>query len=142
MRILGFSRIDWQDFNRHCLKLLQPEFTTWRWQRRDKPWQEREVVQVVLRPRSKERLILGEAGIKNIEIREPWQIKDDEARMDGFGQAWELSSYLNQERHARKLPYGHPLNRLMIKWLLWYEPLILYAGNKYEAIKIYPVLES
>jgi len=95
---------------------------------------------VVLKPRSKERLILGEAVIKTIEERAVWDIEDDEARMDGFGQAWELSSYLSQERHARKLPYEHPLNRLTIKWLLWYEPMIIYADSKYEAVKIYPIM--
>jgi len=55
MRILGFSK-KWGKLN----NLL---FTTFRFPRKDRDWQVEEVVQVVFKPRSKEREILGVARI-------------------------------------------------------------------------------
>jgi len=140
MRIIGFSRMDWQDFIHQCPKLTKPEFSTFRWQRKDTPYYQNETVQVVLKPRTKTRLILGTAQIKEVEVRKLWHINQDEAREDGFARAWELMSYLAGEKRRRQLPPNHPLNRLILKWLDWYEPMILYARHKYEAITIYPVM--
>jgi len=56
MRILGFSK-KWAKLNN---KLL---FTTFRFPRKDKDWEIEEVVQIVYKPRSKEREPLGIARI-------------------------------------------------------------------------------
>ena len=56
MRILGFSK-KWPKLNNEIL------FTTFRYPRRDKDWQVEEVVQIVYKPRSKEREPLGIARI-------------------------------------------------------------------------------
>ena len=61
MRILGFSE-KWD-------KLKQNTFTTFRFNRRDVDWQLGEAVQVVYKPRSKERKILGIAKITSKERR-------------------------------------------------------------------------
>lgn len=45
MRILGFSK--------HWAKLDNPEFTTFRFPRKDKDWQIGETVKIVIKPRSK-----------------------------------------------------------------------------------------
>jgi hypothetical protein len=61
MRILGFKE-KW-------LKLEADEFTTFRRPRKDKDWQVGEVVQIVYRPRSKGREVLGRAIIVSKEGR-------------------------------------------------------------------------
>jgi len=55
MRILGFSK--------HWVKLEEKEFTTFRFQRRDADWEIGEQVQIVYKPRTKGREILGVATI-------------------------------------------------------------------------------
>jgi len=81
MRVMGFS-VMWT-------KLEQPEFTTFRFPRRDRDWQIGERVQVVFRPRSKERKLLFLADILNVEDRcfDPEfapPITEGEAIADGF----------------------------------------------------------
>lgn len=142
MRELGFSRIDWKDHNRQCLKLFQPRFSTWRWQRRDKHWEAGEVVRVVLKPRTKQRVVLGEARIDILITQEQPLITGEEARADGFVTSSELELYLLRERHSRKLPYGHPLNKLTLEWVLWYEPMILYQAMPYKAQAKYPAMKG
>jgi len=61
MRILGFSK-KWD-------KLKQEGFTTFRFQRRDRDWRVGEVVQVVYKPRSRAREVLGVAKIVGKEPR-------------------------------------------------------------------------
>ena len=61
MRILGFSR-KWD-------KLKNDTFTTFRFERRDADWTVGEVVQVVYKPRTKGREILGVATIIGKDIR-------------------------------------------------------------------------
>lgn len=56
MRILGFSKA-WPKLNNELM------FTTFRYPRRDRDWEIGEVVQVVLKPRAKERQPLGIARI-------------------------------------------------------------------------------
>ena len=82
MRIMGFS-VKWR-------KLQQPVFTTFRLPRKDKDWYIGERVQIVFHPRSKDREILGEAVIVNVEARSfnpamAPKITNDEAIADGFG---------------------------------------------------------
>jgi len=85
VRILGFSK-KWD-------KLLMPEFTTFRFPRKDKDWQVGEQVQVVYKPRSKVREVLGVAEIINKEARcMSWQgskltvpkVTNEEVMTDGF----------------------------------------------------------
>lgn len=133
MRILGFSRIDWQNFDTHGPKMVALKFSTWRWARRDTDWYMGELVQVVLKPRSNERVVLGTAGLSSVQPRELYSITDEEARADGFGQSWELRSYLSTERYRRKLKYGHTLNKIVVEWLTWNTPMIAYSRSPYEA---------
>jgi len=55
MRILGFSK--------HWVKLEEKEFTTFRFARKDRDWEVGEQVQIVFKPRSKDREVLGVAMI-------------------------------------------------------------------------------
>ena len=61
MRILGFSR-KWD-------KLKNDTFTTFRFERRDADWTGGEIVQIVYKPRSKNREVLGVATITWRNIR-------------------------------------------------------------------------
>ena len=81
MRIMGFA-VKWP-------KLRRPIFTTFRLPRKDKDWYIGERVQIVYHPRSKDREILGEAVIVNVEARSfnpamAPKITNDEAIADGF----------------------------------------------------------
>ena len=81
MRIMGFS-VMWA-------KLNQPEFTTFRFPRKDTDWHIGERVQVVYRPRTKGRKPLFIADIANVETKafDPAfapMITNDEAKDDGF----------------------------------------------------------
>lgn len=92
MRILGFSQ-KWP-------KLQQDIFTTFRFPRKDKDWQVEEVMQVVYKPRSKDREYLGTARITRKEPKDlskhwsyfasasnpntPEMIDPVEAETDGF----------------------------------------------------------
>lgn len=128
MRILGFST-KWD-------KLQQPQFTTFRFARRDRDWQVGEVVQIVFKPRSKNREILGSAKIVSKEPRAmAWhgdktglpKIHNEEAIEDGFrGEdndfgfnkiayfyMWEfLFGYYGGERLLNE-----PMNKLTLAWV-------------------------
>lgn len=58
-RVIGFTK-KWD-------KLYTPEFTTFRFKRKDKPLEVGELVQIVYHPRSKDREIIGKALIKRID---------------------------------------------------------------------------
>jgi hypothetical protein len=93
MRIIGFSQ-HWEKLNNDIL------FTTFRYPRKDKDWQVEETVQVVYKPRSKERKPLGIARIIRKDIKNtskewsyypypsmpntPDMITPEEAKEDGF----------------------------------------------------------
>ncbi len=128
MRILGFSK-KWN-------KLEQDTFTTFRFGRKDKNWQVGEVVQIVYKPRSKEREPLGSAVILNKEPRcmfrlgskltEP-KVTNDEANEDGFPDGrdqygnrksgyyfmweWLFDTYGGQRL------IDEPMNKLSLKWI-------------------------
>ncbi len=62
MRILGFSK-KWDKLNKQWFQRDIHTFTTFRYPRRDRDWEVEEIVQVVYKPRSKEREPLGIARI-------------------------------------------------------------------------------
>ena len=69
MRILGFSK-KWDKLNKQWYKRDLHTFTTFRYPRRDRDWGVEEVVQVVYKPRSKERQPLGIARIIRIDRKD------------------------------------------------------------------------
>lgn len=93
VRILGFNK-KWAKLNNDIL------FTTFRFPRKDKDWQIEEVAQIVYKPRSKEREVLGVARIIRKEPKDlnkrfsyfplpsipntPDMITPNEAEYDGF----------------------------------------------------------
>lgn len=131
MRILGFSK-KWGKLNNEIL------FTTFRYPRRDKDWQVEEVVQIVYKPRSKEREPLGIARIirkqeKNTSKRfsyyplpsfpnTPDMIRPEEAYEDGFsgmhggGSIEKLLDWLRESAGMRF--YRESLvNKLTLYWI-------------------------
>ncbi len=115
MRILGFSE-KWY-------KLSQEEFTTFRFPRRDKDWVEGEVVQVVFKPRSKEREIFGVAEIISKELRHIFRwtvagqsggLSNAEAVKDGFKDKDDMLRWLNKA-HGDRI-YQELMNKLTLRW--------------------------
>lgn len=118
MRVLGFC-IKWP-------KLEEPIFTTFRMPRRDKDWEVGEEVQVVLRPRTKGREILGIAVITGKERRRlrdpsdthfrPYQIPEitrEEAIEDGFDSYRSMQEWLFK---AHRLGPYSVINKLTLSW--------------------------
>lgn len=117
MRILGFSK-KWD-------KLKQDEFTTFRFQRKDKDWYVCEDVQIVYKPRSKNREILGEAFIINKEKR--WcfncilgnegieSVTNYESKEDGFNDCYDMEQWLTAAYGERI--YKEPMNKLTLRWV-------------------------
>ena len=113
MRIMGFS-IDWP-------KLKQRQFTTFRFQRKDKDWQVGELVQVKVKPRSKGggehkgvAVIVGKAS-KDI-IHDKKCITPVEAVEDGFpGGIPEMWRWLLKAHTPEQLV--RPLNKLTLEWV-------------------------
>lgn len=117
MRILGFSK-KWA-------KLQRDEFTTFRFTRRDRDWEVGEIVQVVYKPRSKEREILGVALIITKELRnvapdwgqgELLVITNEEAIMDGFANWGEMFDWLGKAHGLHRLA-TEPMNKLTLRRL-------------------------
>lgn len=107
MRILGFSK-EWD-------KLKGSFFTTFRVPRKDKDWQLYEKVQIVIKPRTKERKILGEAVIIGKEERSLEGIDLHEAVIDGFPSLTEMKYWLIEAHGKEKLDHT-PLNKLTLNW--------------------------
>ena len=122
MRVIGFSR-KWP-------KLQQEEFTTFRFARKDKDWTIGELVQVVYKPRSPEREVLGTAEIIQKEPRcmawydsrlvEP-KVTNEEAIADGFMDtiadraAAYMWDWLRNIYGVRRL-LDEPMNKLTLRW--------------------------
>lgn len=128
MRVLGFSE-RWQ-------KLSNPEFTTFRFKRKDKDWEVGEVVQVVYKPRRKGG---GEfLGIAEIVSKEPrcmaWhgsdliepKITNEEAIADGFpdgehkGRFKEGYFFMWEwlwDAYGGKRLMEEPMNKLTLVWI-------------------------
>lgn len=116
MRILGFSR-KWD-------KLKQAEFTTFRFARKDKDWQPGETVQIVYKPRSKTREILGTAFIfakvpramcRYIGCTFPG-VTNKEAKEDGFVDYYQMWEWLFDAHGSQRLR-DKPMNKLTLRWL-------------------------
>ena len=122
MRILGFSE-RWE-------KLNHLEFTTFRFARKDRDWGVGEQVQIVLKPRSKERVILGVAEIISKEARCMARhgskltcphVTEDEAFADGFvpiGIQTALDCMYDWlfDIHGKRL-LEEPMNKLTLRWI-------------------------
>lgn len=118
MRILGFSY--------HWKKLDRDTFTTFRLPRRDKDWQLGEEVQVVIRPRSKTRELMGPALITQAEANRvlgkyaqyftpPYSIiTEGEATEDGFSNLTEMLLWLFNANRDRI--FESKLTKLTLKW--------------------------
>ena len=123
MRILGFSK-KWS-------KLEEPEFTTFRFPRKDKDWQVGELVQIVFKPRQKgggERL--GVAKIINKQLRAmarhgnklPYPIVSNaEAEKDGFSSIANRQAYFVMweflwDYYGGKRLLEEPMNKLTLRW--------------------------
>ena len=128
MRILGFSK-KWPKLYKNPDELL----TTFRYPRRDKDWQVEEVVQVVYKPRSKEREPLGIARIIRLQPKDmskhwcywpshsipntPDMISPSEAEEDGFtgqhggGDVRAMIDFIKD--------WGRPpmINKLILYWI-------------------------
>ena len=106
MRILSLSK-KWD-------KLNQPEFTTFRFPRKDRDWDVGEEVQVFFKNRSPQREKLGEAVIIAKENRKYGANTDTEAQVDGFSdlrdmERWMIKTY----GEARTF---EPMNKLTLSW--------------------------
>jgi hypothetical protein len=109
-------------------KLSEETFTTFRFPRKDRDWEVGETVQVVMNPRTKGRVPVGEAVIVSKEIKAliPAQrhgqtnlITNDEARQDGFMLAAELVDFMLE---GKPLSYwGLRPNRLTLRWTRRYD---------------------
>ncbi len=127
MRILGVNQ-KWD-------KLKQPQWTTFRFQRKDKDWILSEMVQVVYRPRSKQREILGVAKIISKEPRRMSRafhliqplITNIEANEDGFPDGYDtygntksgyffMWEWLFDIYGGRRL-LDEPMNKLTLRWV-------------------------
>ena len=131
MRILGFSK-EWGKLNNDIL------FTTFRFPRKDRDWEVEEVVQVVYKPRSKEREVLGIARIIRKEPKDlakrwcyytggyslpntPDPITPDEAEEDGFtgmhggGDTEKMRQFFIDTYGYSKCK--EPINKLTLYWL-------------------------
>lgn len=113
MRILGFSR-RWP-------KLSQSEFTTFRFARKDKDWAQHELVQVVIKPRSKDRHVLGFAKIIHKDRKlfafphdAPLEISDMEAMKDGFAGYMDMRDWFKAQYGNRI--FQEYLNKLTLQW--------------------------
>ena len=112
MRIIGFS-IEWP-------KLEQDEFTTFRFQRKDRDWYIGEAVQVRIKPRSKGGGIRKGVAVimhkENKGIADSYTIKDAEAIADGFpGGISEMWGWLIKSHSTEQLV--RPLHKLTLKWV-------------------------
>lgn len=124
MRILGFSE-KW-------VKLGQPVFTTFRFARKDKDWQVGEVVQVVYKPRSKQRQVLGVAEIISKDRRWVLNAEDDDLKLyadyfavkavtedeaieDGFKDRADMVKWIGRAHRLRNLL--EPMNKLTLRWV-------------------------
>lgn len=110
MRVLGFQK--------YWPKLDDETFTTFRYPRRDKDWQVGELVQIFIKPRSKERRFLGCAKITSMEIYHMEAISDEVAQRDGFVDAkgmlqWLAKTYKLSDKRA----FCYPMNKLTLEWI-------------------------
>lgn len=126
MRILGFSRKDLVNYLTGNPKLVEDEFTTFRFTRRDKDWAVGELVQAVYKPRRKGGgEFLGSAEITKKEPRYiEWKglrpatgvLTEFEARADGFIGYHEMAKWLRKLYGLERL-LNEPMNKLTLRWV-------------------------
>jgi hypothetical protein len=112
MQQLGFTK-DWPYYNRESYgsprpygaKLEYASFTTFRWPRLDgRDMQVGQLVQVVMRPRSKERELLGLALVVSAEQIRLDNINDAMANEDGFEAGYKLRWWLKEDPRSKDSP--------------------------------------
>ena len=118
MRILGFS-VDWP-------KLDKPEFTTFRFPRKDydrgRDWHIAEEVQIVVHPRSEfNRVRKGNAQIVSKINMTISQISEPEAREDGFDSLSDMLAWLEKSHGNKPIPPEQPINKLTLRWTMRYD---------------------
>lgn len=112
MRIISFSE--------HWPKLKQPEFTTFRFPRKDRDWYIGEVVQVYFKNRTPQREKLGIAEIINKETckigsaYEHFRPTEAEAIVDGFASLIEMNKWFTKV-HGDRI-FMQPINKLTLRW--------------------------
>lgn len=114
MRILGFSET-WP-------KLAGSQFTTFRFERKDRDWEAGEKVQVVLFPRTKH---LRHLGVAEIMAKEPRRmfgsrldyqcVSDEEAVVDGFQDYYGMWEFMVKHHGIRRLV--EPINKFTLRWV-------------------------
>jgi len=104
MRILGYSR-KWD-------KLQKPIHTTFRYPRRDRDWAIGERVQIVYKPRSKDREVLQIATIIKKESKQLSDITHNEAVEDGFINLYAMFEFLGKNRSS---DFHRPINKLTLE---------------------------
>jgi hypothetical protein len=107
MRILGFSK-KWD-------KLSLSSFTTFRVPRKDKDWQLGEQVQIVYKPRSEQRNLLGMAEIIGKEPKTFIGVTETEAMQDGFLSC--LYMWLWLRKAHKGITMTDTINKLTLRWL-------------------------
>lgn len=126
LRVLGVSR-KWP-------KLYHHRWTSFRFHRADFDYYTGEVVQVVLRPRSSDRQIIGIARIIRKEVRivegDPlvsWLpvLTHKEAQKDGFPDKWEMILFL-QNYYGEQRIRTEPMNKLTLEWPVLGRQLLLF----------------
>jgi hypothetical protein len=124
MRILGFQK-RWDKLRKSW------EFITFRYPRRDKDWEVGEVVKVVVKPRSKNKEVLGVAKIIGKEARAmplpneqfdyyacPPLVTEQEAIADGFKSRDDMCEWLTQTYgHDDRWVFNEPMNKLTLRWI-------------------------
>ena len=122
MRILGFATENWINFETGRPKLWEDKFTTWRFKRQDRDWEVGEVVQVVVKPRTPGREVLGQAMIIARELRPMPPVlelaslayMEEDARRDGFLSYPDMWDWL-YKTHGDRLS-REPMNKLTLAW--------------------------
>lgn len=104
MRIISFTEM-WD-------KLSKPEFTTFRFPRKDKDWYVGERVQVFFKNRSPDREFIGIAEI--IDKVQEYPTDDNEAQNDGFNDLRDMENWMI--RTYGEEATWHPMNKLTLSW--------------------------
>lgn len=114
MRIIGFS-IEWEKLHLELPVEDRPDFTSFRFERRDKDWQVGEQVQVFYKPRSKIlRRPLGNAMIVTKEPKSITEVTFFEAIQDGFDSHAEMVKWFLRAHQPVQLV--RQLYKLTLRW--------------------------
>ncbi len=120
MRILSFQQ-NWINHVTGKPKLLEPEFTTYRFTRKDRPWTAGEFVRIVYRTRSKDRVELGHAVIRAVQTNP--NISEFDAQQDGFECREDMMNFLSDDS---RVP-----DKLILTWVERYTGFYEFFGGKH-----------